>query len=194
MRAKLGKPLGGSIPYGFRTNKHKELELDPVEAPIRREIYQLFLANPRFKAVATTLNNRGLRTKRGAKFSGTTIRHLIEDPISKGKRRINYTQSTGQDKRWVEKPENEWKWIDVPAIVDEKLWNECNALIKKRTWKRVAKSPTYLFSGVAMCQCGGKMYVPTKSKVHLPRLSKQDSDGYLGIDLPAEALCLPLIA
>lgn len=46
----------------------------------------------------------------------------------------------------------------------ESLWNEVNQIIEQQTkgWKRPGKAPVQLFSGLAQCQCGAKMYVRAK--------------------------------
>jgi len=46
IRAKLGKPLGGAAPFGYRWEK-RELVPDSKEAPIRRRLYELFILSSR---------------------------------------------------------------------------------------------------------------------------------------------------
>src|SRR5258708_36319396 len=46
IRAKLGKPLGGAAPFGYRW-ENKQLMLDTKEAPIRKQMYEFFLKHRR---------------------------------------------------------------------------------------------------------------------------------------------------
>jgi site-specific DNA recombinase len=166
VRATLGKPLGGAAPFGYQWHDGALIP-DPNEAPIRRLMYELFKEEKRVKRVARLLNHKGYRTRKGAKFSYTTVKRLLLDPTAKGLRRANYTRSLGENKHWQVKPEDEWIYTEVEAIVSEDLWDECNRILSDRKSPSRTKKTRHLFAGVVRCHCGPKMYVPSGSKKYV---------------------------
>ena len=169
VRAKLGKPLNGKISFGYQW-KNKQIMPHPVEAPIRRLIYELFLEHRRKKTVARLLNERGYRTREGRAFTDTTIEHLLRDPTAKGMHRANYTQRMAAGKQRVIKPQSEWVWNPVEPIVPEQIWDECNRYLDERRankYKRPGKRAVHLFAGLTFCTCNRKMYVRTNSPKYI---------------------------
>jgi len=165
IRAKLGKPIGGQAPFGYRW-LGKELVIDQHEGPVRKQLYELFAEHKRKKTVAKLLNEKGYRTRNGSAFSDTTVGRLLRDPMAKGQRRSNYTKSLGEKKHWKLKPESDWVLTPCPALISEELWNRCNSILDEQEGSKrkvPARKPVHLFAGVLICQCGGKMYVPSRT-------------------------------
>jgi site-specific DNA recombinase len=163
IRAKLGKPLGGKTPYGYHW-KDGKLTLHPEEAPIRKLAYDLFLTHKRVKTVARLLNDAGYRTRIGGLFGSTTVKRILRDQTAKGLRRANFSTSTGANgKRFAMKPEAEWVYSEVTPLVSEEVWEQANALLEERKEKPPARKPVHLFTGLAFCECGAKLYVPSNT-------------------------------
>ena len=167
IRAKMGKPLGGQAPLGYRWNGN-EFELNETEAPVRKLMYELFMEYQRKHTVAVELNKRSYRTRNGSKFTATTVERLLRDSTAKGERRANYTRSTGKNKGWVIKPEAEWIIIPCPAIISVELWNAVNTILEAQAKQNVRVGPkaVYLLSGFVKCACNKSMYVQRKSQTY----------------------------
>lgn len=162
-RAKLGKSLGGEAPYGYKW-VNKKLVLNPEEAQIRKLVHEWFVQHKRKRIVAKLLNEKGYRTRRNMEFSDTAIDRMLRDPIVKGIRRINYTENTSS-KKIILKPKDEWVFIEVPRIISDELWDNCNRILDEMSLKKnkIRRKGVSLFSGLLECHCGSKMYLRTKS-------------------------------
>lgn len=164
VRAKMGKPLGGQAPFGYRW-VNRTMVPHPEEAPVYRRMCELFLEHKRKRTVARLMNEAGFRTRSGSEWSDTSVLRLLQDPTAKGRHRLNYTKTTGDRKAWQLKPEKEWEFVAVEPIVPEELWDRCNAVIEgyRASHKRPARRPVQLFAGLTYCHCGQKMYVPANT-------------------------------
>ncbi len=173
IRAMQGKPTGGQGPFGYHW-VNKQLVPKPDEAVIVREIYKTFLETKRLLTTAKIINERGFRSRKGAKFGKTTIKRILTDPVYKGQKRANYTKSKGNKKSWILKPEEDWVWFNVEPIVEKKVWEEVNRIIENNSRKYPKVPPSllaakYAFSGLVYCECGTKMYVMKYRGMKTPR-------------------------
>src|ERR1035438_8350376 len=164
IRAKLGHPLGGPASFGYCW-KDKKLVPHPKEAPVRKLMYDLFLEHRRKKTVVRLLNAAGHRTRKGALFTSKTVTRLLQDPTAKGSHRANYTTRDSNTKRCSTKPEDQWATTEVEPIVTSEIWEQCNQMINQshQAQRRPAKKPVHVFAGIAHCECGERMYVPSNS-------------------------------
>jgi len=84
----------------------------------------------------------GYRTRNACLFSDTTIDRLIRDTTAKGIRTAD-----GKEMR-------------VEPIVTQEIWERANNILGS---SKMTKQSVQLFAGLAYCQCGGKMVVPSSS-------------------------------
>jgi len=163
-RAQLGKHLGGQAPFGFKY-VGKKLVVDPDEAPIRKLMFELFLEHKRKKTVARLLNEKGHRTRRGNKFTDSTVKRLLTDTVAKGLQIMNRRYSNSEKPNQL-KPKEEWFFHQVEPIVSEELWNAVNNIItsQKKNHTQVLNTKIHLFTGFVFCICGSRMYTRYNSE------------------------------
>jgi site-specific DNA recombinase len=169
-RAKLGKSINGSAPYGYQW-KDRKLVIQPEEAAIRRKAYELFLQHRRKGHVAKLLNAAGYRSRNGSIWRDTQVLRTLIDPSAKGIYYFNRVRQTEKSWRTEPKPESEWGKVECEPIISDELWNQTNQIIEEqlKSWKRPGKTPVHLFSGLAHCACGHKMYVRAGSPKYFCR-------------------------
>ena len=63
-----GRNNGGGIPLGYLLGNEQKLVLDPVTAPIVREIFQRYADGEIVRTIVEDFNRRGLKTKKGKAF------------------------------------------------------------------------------------------------------------------------------
>jgi hypothetical protein len=133
-------------PFGYCWQGGK-LVHEKNESPIRKLMYELFLAHRRKKTVARLLNEAGYLTRSGALFSDTAVDRILRDPSAKGIYSLN---QNGKNKE-----------IQIEPIVSEEVWEEVNDILKSS--QKFGKKTTQLFAGFVFCECGAKMNVPSNS-------------------------------
>jgi site-specific DNA recombinase len=164
IRAKLGKPLNGSAPFGFHW-KEKKLVQNPSEAPIVRQIFELFIQLRRKGTVARKLNASGYRTREDAIWRDSQVARVLFEPAAKGTYFYNTTRKVG-DWKYEQKPEDQWSRLDVTPIISEDLWHQASLILGEQDKKgaRPGKVPVRVFAGLAFCECGHRMYIPSGSR------------------------------
>jgi site-specific DNA recombinase len=168
-RAKLGKSINGSAPYGYQW-KDRKLVIHPEEGPIRRTAYELFLQHRRKGVVANLLNAAGYRTRGKLQWHDSQVYRILTDPSAKGVYYFNRLRQVGEWKTEL-KPEDQWGKVACEPLIAESLWNQVNQIIEEhlKSHKRPGRLPVQLFGSLAHCACGHKMYVRAKSPKYVCR-------------------------
>ena len=173
-RAMSGKWNGARMPFGWKWNAETEFpEHDPVEAEKARTLYRVYDETHSTAKVRDYCYDNNIQTKRGGKWTTTTILNYLKNPMNKGDYRYNYRGSA----RGTKKPENEVVYIPgvFPPLVDPELWERVNAVIKENAPKsRTSENPhvkkrVHIFAGgILKCSyCGASFQVSTLDKMRL---------------------------
>lgn len=160
MRAE-GLYTGGPVRYGYRAvekgrlNKKnkpvKDLEIDPEEAAIVREIFERTVYEGAGSFVmANELNERGIRTHHGAKFNALTVNRILAE-----------RQYTG----YLITKDVTSPFLPELQIITQELFNEAQVIVEQRKrknadWRNIPRqnSTGALLGGNLYCAtCGSRM-------------------------------------
>lgn len=178
--ARLGKWLGGIVPYGYRVNYEGFLEIneDPLpgkedlsEAAVVRLIFHL-VANQKMSTikVANYLNDlkvppsyvvHGRKVKKGPDrgkrkestagiWRPSRVGQIIKNTTYKGIH--DYGKRSKRDREIIRR--------EVPAIVSEETWDMAQNILHENQLESVRNSTrSYLLRGLIKCGCCGLTYV-----------------------------------
>lgn len=147
-RVAQGRPIG-MAPFGYRFDRNlRTFLVEPTEALLVQEIFELYLVTKSLGAVCRALNDRGLRTPRGNLWGTGTIGCKLTNPAY-----IGLVQYRGQLSQGT--------W---PPIIERRVWDEVQAIRTEAVARYLRKNPTpgearHLLTGLLRCAiCGRKMY------------------------------------
>ena len=135
---------GGYMPLGYRKTADKKYEIDPVTAPIVREIFDLYASGKTQRQIVDILNGKGYRTVKGKPFVVGSMSALLQNRKYIGI--YSFHDIEIKD--------------GIPAIIDEKTFNKVQEMMKhnKRTSGRMKAPAPYLLTGKLYCgHCGSTM-------------------------------------
>lgn len=175
LRQGINKSLldGGYIsnaPYGYencRVEKLPSLKIIKDEAVFVEMIFDMYV-NQGFgcKTIADKLNILGAIPKRGAKFSRTTVKTIIQNPVYIGKivfnKRHHHKPDNKNNKYWSTlNPESEWIVSNGqhPAIINNDIYNKAQDILSNRYHPPYFSGKlTNPLAGIVTCaKCGKKM-------------------------------------
>ena len=132
--------LGNSRIFGYRKDGGR-LVIDEEEAPMVRELFERYATGEySMKQLETLFWEKGYRNHNGKKIAHTTMSGVIANPKYKGYyvgNKVKVIDLFTKKQKFL--PPEEWVMFKdetgeiVPAIVDEGLWDQANAVLKKRS-------------------------------------------------------------
>jgi site-specific DNA recombinase len=173
--ARQGFWNGSMAPYGYRTVEvekrgqriKKHLQIEEREAAVVRQIFQLAREGDGIKGpmgikdIASWLNNRGFRNRRGNLFYTGTVHVILTRESYTGVHFYNCNDSRTKRPR----PKEEWIAVQIPQIIP---LNEFHMVQKRLYARRPSVTPPristsdVLLTGLVRCECcGGPLMLRT---------------------------------
>lgn len=165
----------GTDEYGRPKIVAARREIDPDQAVIIREIFELFVRGWSPRSIAQELNHRGVPAPRGGTWAfsaiyGDKVRSgvgILSNPLYIGRVIWNRSEwvrdpDTGKRKR-KERPQSEWivREDESLRIVPQELWDVAQRRVLASTLhggSRGKARPKTLFGGLLRCgRCGGSV-------------------------------------
>ena len=145
-----GKNNGGSIPLGYRLGEDHRLRIDPLTAPVVREIFQRYADGETVREIIEALNERHLLTRKGHEFRMNSFNRLLKN------------------RKYI----GEYRYKDVvipdaiPAIVPKELFERVQERMKKnqRAPARTKAEEEYLLTTKLFCGHCGRMMIGESGK------------------------------
>jgi len=138
------KATNGNTPLGYKLNNEKLYELDPVTAPIVKQIFEMYASGSMVKEITKELNSKGYRTAHNREFSKNSLARIFRN-----RKYIGVYEAAGIV------IEN-----GIPAIVSKELFESVQKRLKKNKLAPARrKSPVeYLLTTKLFCgKCGYTM-------------------------------------
>ena len=150
----LEKVHPGKAPYGYTRNKETgHLEIEPIEAEIVKEIFELYKKGYSIRSIATKLQEENSYLKYG-KWNSDKVYKILTNSIYIGTFAYGKTKRKAQDILYVDNY--------CEPIIDKETWNITRTILEKN------KHPNYgqhihLFTGIVKCPDCGKIMSSTNS-------------------------------
>lgn len=187
-RAEEGMWNGGVVPFGYTSwgrchkesleagktepqavahaDKHcrdqKRLYVDRGEAADLRALMLRYDANPNLNQLRAWAESKGIKTRKGTKWSSTSLRRVMTNPVIVGQ--IEYGKRRTNEKGKLKKAEPSLSDGQHEGVVPRDLYERVVAKLAANAGKRRRHKAEYLLSGIVSCACGGAMHGRTQVK------------------------------
>ncbi len=139
-----GKFNGGTVPIGYRINRDRLFEVDPVKAPYVVQAFEAYADGKTIKEIVDMLNAKGLVTNRGSKITINVVTDMLKNRRYIGEYRFRDIVKQGS----------------IPGIIPQALFDKVQAALKKnkRAAARHKAEDDYLLTTKLFCgKCGRYM-------------------------------------
>ena len=167
--------LGNSRIFGYR-KENRRLVIDEEQAPMVRELFELYATDQySMKQIEALFWEKGYRNLNGKKIAHTTMSNMISNPKYKGYyvgNKVKVVDMFTKKQKFL--PPEEWVMFKdetgeiVPAIVSEELWDQANAILRRRSDdvknRQGVCNHANLLTGKLFCTCCGTTYYRRESQ------------------------------
>ena len=167
--------LGNSRIFGYR-KENRRLVIDEEQTPMVRELFELYATDQySMKQIEALFWERGYRNLNGKKIAHTTMSNMISNPKYKGYyvgNKVKVVDMFTKKQKFL--PPEEWVMFKdetgeiVPAIVSEELWDQANAILRRRSDdvknRQGVCNHANLLTGKLFCTCCGTAYYRRESQ------------------------------
>ena len=171
-RMEEGTFVFGYLPYGYTKDAAGNMVIDPVESEIVKLIFDLALNGMGTYKIAQLLDKRNVPTRKGGKWSGSTVKGILVNEKYYGAAAFQKTYTDSNFRR-----HNNHGEVDSfiaedhhEAIISKEVFDRVQVMIQKHIdehgiVKDMGKYHNkYPFSGIIICgECGGKFKRQTQS-------------------------------
>lgn len=167
--------LGNNRIFGYR-KENKHLVIDEEQAPMVQELFELYATDKySMKQIETIFWDKGYRNLNGNKIAHSTMANMISNPKYKGYyvgNKVKVVDMFTKKQKFL--PPEEWVMFKdetgdiVPAIVSEELWENANAVLRRRSEdvknRQGVCNHANLLTGKLFCTDCGTPYYRRESK------------------------------
>lgn len=167
--------LGNSRIFGYRKD-NKRLVIDEEQALMVRELFTLYASDQySMKQIERIFWEKGYRNSNGKRIAHTTMSGIISNPKYKGfyvGNKVKVVDMFTKKQKFL--PPEEWVMFKdetgeiVPAIVDEALWEQANAVLRRRSEDVKSRqgicNHANLLTGKLFCTHCGRAFYRKESK------------------------------
>ena len=178
------------------------------EARVVRTIFEALVREHKsIDRIVRTLNESGVRSRRGHHWTRSTVGGILRNPAYMGKAAFGKTRTVERvssrsrplrgksflsNKAQIRQPTEEWIFIDVPPIVSVELFQAASEQLarNRQLSRRLAREGRYLLQGLSVCgNCGYAWTGTTSSPKQKVPLSYYRCLGRSGSRWPGGQVC-----
>ena len=141
---------GGTIPLGYRLDEEHRLKIDPLTAPVVREVFQRYADGENLRTIIRSLNERGIRTSRNYPFQHSSFNTMLKNRKYIGE--YHYKDVVIPDA--------------VPPIIPKELFERVQERMKKNQHApaRAKAEEEYLLTTKLFCGHCGRLMIGESGK------------------------------